>query len=254
MLTAITRDVSPSMNQCELTFLDRTEIDIAQAREEHRSYERSLAEMGAKVISLPAEPDLPDSVFVEDCAIVLDEVAILTHPGALSRRAELPSIAKALEPYRQLRRITEPGTLEGGDVMCIGRTLYVGVSGRTNLAGIAQLSEHVREFDYEVVPVTVHGCLHLKSAVCSLGHEHLLANRDWADLKPMASFAIVDVAPEEPWAANVLAIGNTVLMPSGFPATAARITDRGRRVRTVNIAELRKAEAGVTCSSLIFQS
>jgi len=252
MLTAITRDVSPAINNCELTFLDRVGIDVARAHQEHRAYERALEEFGARVISLPAEPSMPDSVFVEDVAIVLDEVAVLTNPGAESRRAESPSIAAALAPFREIRRIHDPGTIEGGDVMRIGKTLYVGLSSRTNLAGIAQLSGHIKPFGYDVLPVTVHGCLHLKSGICSLGGELLIANRQWVDLTPFAGFTILDVGPAEPSAANVLVFGNTILMPHGFPQTTSRIAARGRAIRHVDITELRKAEAGVTCSSLIF--
>ena len=254
MLTAITRDVSSAINRCELTFLERDDIDVDRARNEHRAYERCLEAFGAKVISLPSDPALPDCVFVEDCAIVLDEIAVMTRPGAVSRRGELPAITAALTPFRALRKIMEPGSLEGGDVLRVGRTLFVGVSMRTNLGGISQLEKHVGEFGYTVRPVTVLGCLHLKSAVCSLGHELLLANRQWIDMKPFAKLDVLDVASTEPTAANVLEFGDTVLMPKGFPETADRVRARGRTVQTVDIGELRKAEAGLTCSSLLFQT
>src|SRR5579872_4391360 len=126
MLTAITRAISPAINRCELEFLERQEIDLAKAAAQHEAYERFLAEMGASVISLPAEPDLPDSVFVEDPALVLDEVAVMTRMGALSRRREVDTLAEALARFRPLRWLQEPATLEGGDVLRIGRKLYVG--------------------------------------------------------------------------------------------------------------------------------
>jgi dimethylargininase len=250
---AVTREVSPAMNRCELSYLDRVEIDVVKAAEQHRQYEACLRGMGAEVISLPAEPELPDSVFVEDPAVVVEEIAILTRPGAESRRREGETLAKTLARFRPLRWIEAPATLEGGDAMRAGRTLYVGASARTNPAGIAQLAQELKAYGYTVAPVEVRGCLHLKSACCYLGDGTVLANRAWADTAALEGMRIVDVAPDEPWAANVLTIGPVALMPAGFPATAEIVERLGWKVRTVDISELRKAEAGVTCSSLIFE-
>jgi dimethylargininase len=252
MLTAVTREVSPAMNWCELSYLDRVEIDIVKAAEQHRQYEACLRAMGADVISLAAEAELPDSVFVEDPAVVVDEVAIMTHPGAESRRREGESLAAALTQFRPLRWMQAPATLEGGDVMRAGKTLYVGASARTNSAGIAQLAAELRPYGYSVKAVEVRGCLHLKSGCCYLGEGIALANREWADTAALEGMRILDVAPDEPWAANVLTIGSVALMPAGFPATVEIVERAGWKVLTVDISELRKAEAGVTCSSLIF--
>ena len=254
MLTAITRAVSPAINQCEIGFIERQAIDLANASQQHRQYESLLAELGAKVVSLPAEPDYPDSVFVEDPAVVVDEVAIMTRMGAASRRGESESLALALAEYRPLRWLREPATLEGGDVMRIGRTLYVGVSHRTNRAGIRQLTDELGPLGYTVVPVAVRGALHLKSACCSLGDGVILANRAWLDLQPLAEFRIVDVAPGEDRAANVLSIGGSVILPASYPRTAEILDRSGLRVRTVDVSELMKAEAGVTCCSLILEA
>jgi len=254
MLIAITRAVSPAINQCEIGFIERQEIDLAKADEQHRRYEALLAELGASVVSLPAEPDYPDSVFVEDPAVVVDEAAIMTRMGAASRRGESESLARALAAYRPLRRLREPATLEGGDVMRIGRTLYVGVGRRTNRAGIEQLAAELGPLGYAVVPVTVRGALHLKTACCWLGEDAILANREWLDLELLKQFRIVDVAPGEGRAANVLALGGSVIVPAGFPGTAEILARVGLRVRTVDVSELMKAEAGVTCSSVIFES
>src|SRR5580692_3503636 len=150
MLTAVTKQVSPAMNRCELSYLDRVEIDIAKAEQQHRQYEECLRAMGAEVIALPAEPDLPDSVFVEDPAVVADEVAVLTRPGAESRRREGESLAKTLARFRPVRWMQAPATLEGGDVMRAGKTLYVGASARSNAAGIAQLAAELSAFGYAV--------------------------------------------------------------------------------------------------------
>jgi dimethylargininase len=253
MLLAITRAVSPAINQCEIGFIERQEIDLAKANEQHRRYQALLGELGAKVVSLPAEPDYPDSVFVEDPAVVVEEVAIMTRMGAASRRGESESLARALTAYRPLRWLREPATLEGGDVMRIGRTLYVGVSHRTNRAGIGQLAGELGPLGYAVVPVTVRGALHLKTACCPLGDGAILANREWLDVEPLAQFRMVDVAPGEERAANVLALGGAVIVPECFPRTAEILAGQGLRVRTLDVSELMKAEAGVTCSSLIFE-
>jgi dimethylargininase len=250
MLTAITRAVSPAISACELTFLDRTAIDYGRAVAQHRVYEECLRALGAHVVSLPALPDLPDSVFVEDPAVVLDEVAVIARPGALSRRLEADRIAEALAAFRPLMRIEAPGTLEGGDVIRAGRELYVGLSQRTNAGGIAQLAAIVKPRGYSVTPVEVRGCLHLKSGACYLGRGTVLANRGWIDATAFARYRIIDVA--EDWAADVLAIGDVILMPAGFPNTAERLEAEGFAVRTVDVSELQKAEAGVTCMSLIF--
>ena len=254
MWKAITRDVSLSMNKCELSFLDRVEIDIREAREQHRAYEDCLRTMGVDVISLPAEDGLPDSVFVEDPAIVLDEVAVIARPGAESRRGESASIAAALAPFRDLRYIAAPATLEGGDVMRVGKTLYVGASARSSAAGAEELASIVRPFGYRVKSVGVRGCLHLKSGCTYLGEGLVLGNREWVDLEALDDLRFIDVASHEPDAANVLRHNDFALMPDCFPATAEIISSLGiKAVFRLNISELRKAEAGVTCSSLIFQ-
>jgi dimethylargininase len=254
MLRAVTRDLSPAIANCELEFLDRQPIDLALAEEQHRQYQACLAELGAHVEILPAEPDLPDSVFVEDPAIVLDEIAVITRMGVLSRRREGESLARALAPYRELRHIVEPGTLEGGDVMRVGKTLYVGYSRRTNVAGIQQLAGILHPFGYFVVPVEVRGCLHLKSACCFIGDDTVLANRAWMDPDALCSLRMLDVPAEEPRGANALRIGDTVLMPAAFPRACELLEHSGFRVRTVDNSELLKAEAGVTCTSLLFET
>jgi len=253
-MIAITRAVSPSMNRCELSYIERVEIDIDKAQAQHCAYEDCLRKMGAEVIALPAEPDLPDSVFVEDPAIVLDEVAVLTRPGVESRRREGESLAETLGRFRPLRRITAPGTLEGGDVMRVEKTLYVGASARSNAEGIHQLSDLLDPFGYNVRAVEVRGCLHLKSGCTYLGDGIVLANRDWVDSDALEGLRIVDVDGEERWAANALTIDGSALMPSCFPKTATMVEKLGWKVYTTDISELRKAEAGVTCSSLIFRA
>jgi len=254
MLTAITRAVSPALNRCELTYLARQEIDVAKAVEQHRGYRDCLVELGLAVLTLPAEPELPDSVFVEDPVVVVDEVAVVARMGAESRREEAESLARALAPYRPLRRLREPATLEGGDVVRVGSRLFVGLSERTNRAGVEQLAAELAPLGYTVCGVEIHGCLHLKSACCWLGGNRLLVNREWLDTSPFAGLELWDVAPGEPAAADVLAIGDTVLIPAAFPATADRLAQLGRRVIPLDVSELMKAEAGVTCMSVVFET
>jgi dimethylargininase len=254
MLRALTRQVGPNFAACELTFLNRQPIDVAKAIGQHRAYEACLTELGANVTSLPADPSFPDGVFVEDPAIVLDEIAIVTRPGAESRRGETEKIARALSRFRELRYIREPGTLEGGDVVTIGKTLYVGLSRRTNYEGIAQLSELLKPYGYRVVPVEVTGCLHLKSAACWAGGDVILANREWIDANQFRDFRIIDVPEDEAASADVLPIAGTTLVPSSFPRTCEILQASGIKVRPIDVSELQKAEAGVTCMSLLFET
>jgi dimethylargininase len=257
-LTAITRAVSPSMNQCELAFMKRQNIDIGKAVAQHGQYEACLRSLGIAVVSLPAAPDYPDAVFVEDPAIVLDEVAIMTRMGAESRRGESESLAEALARFRPLRWISDPGTLEGGDVVLIGRRLFVGKSARSNASGVAQLARELAPFGYSVEAVDVQHCLHLKSACTYLGRGTILANPEWVDLRPFADCRVIEVAPSEPAAADVLAIGlalsDVVIIPASFPETASLLDRAGWRSLAIDVSELQKAEAGVTCMSLIFKS
>jgi dimethylargininase len=254
MLTAITRSVSPSLNNCELGYLPRQTIDVPKAVRQHQAYEACLRDLGVRVISLAAEPGLPDSMFVEDPAVVVDEVAIMTRMGAESRRAESQSLADALSRFRALRWMREPATLEGGDVLRVGSTLLVGLSQRTNAEGVAQLARELAPFGYSVIPVNVSGCLHLKSACCHLGDGTLLANRAWIDVAPLANHRIIDVPPDEPHAANVLAAGGAVLVAAAFPRTAELLESLGYHPRLLDISELMKAEAGLTCSSLLLEA
>ena len=251
---ALTRAVSPSLNACELTWVPRREIDIRLAVEQHHAYERALTELGVHVISLPAQPDMPDAMFVEDPLLVLDEVAIVTRMGCASRRGEGESLASAITPFRPVRFLREPATLEGGDVLRVGRDLFAGLSQRTNEEGIKQLRAEIEPLGYRVHAVEVPGCLHLKSAACSLGEGRILANPAWLDLTPFRDFRVIPVPQEEPGAANVLRIGDTVLMPACFPRTEQMLRREDFHVRTVDISELIKAEAAVTCSSVIFEA
>jgi dimethylargininase len=251
-MIAITREVSPNLDNCELTHLRRVPIDLDLARAQHRNYEDALAELGCDVHRLPAEADFPDSVFVEDTAIVLDEIAIITRPGAPSRQGETASIASALAPFRKLHLIQAPATIDGGDVLQVGKHLFVGLSSRSNQAAIDQLQKVLEPFGYAVHGVAVSGCLHLKSAVSQVAKGTLLINRKLIDTEAFAGLKLIDVDEAEPYAANALLIHDTIIYPTHYPHTRKRLESQHISIWLVDLSELIKAEGAVTCCSLIF--
>jgi dimethylargininase len=191
-------------------------------------------------------------VFIEDTAVVLDEAAIVTRPGAASRRAEVDAVEAALARYRPVRRIAAPATLDGGDVLRIGRVIYVGVSGRTNDAGVRQLADIAAPFGYAIVPVEgLGGCLHLKSAATDVDDGVVIVNPEWIDPSLFRGLTCIEVDPEEPHAANTLRLGRRVLCAASAPRTAARLDARGIETLAVDVSELAKAEGALTCCSVI---
>jgi dimethylargininase len=195
---------------------------------------------------------LPDSVFIEDTAVVLPELAIVTRPGAPSRRAETEAVRTKLQAYRKVAAIEPPGTLDGGDVLTVGRTLFIGRTPRTSAEGIEQTRRLVSAMGYSVVAVSVEGCLHLKSAVTAVSDEVLLVQPLWVNRSAFSGLTLLEVDPRELYAANALRIGDRVIYPSAFPRTAERIAARGIDIHAVDASELPKAESAVTCCSLVF--
>jgi dimethylargininase len=279
MLLALTRAVPRTISRCELTHLEREPIDHARAVEQHAAYERCLERLGCRVERLPDAPDLPDSVFVEDAAVVFDRLAVIARPGASSRRPEVDAMAAALLPYRSLAFIEAPGTLDGGDVLVTPGRVFAGVSGRTNDEGVRQLRSFLAPHGFEVIAVPVTGCLHLKSAVTVAalpadgevdlpvdlppeGGSHmneggggttvLVINRAWVDAAVFAGYDLIDVDPAEPAAANVLPIGGRLICAAEYPKTRGRLDARGFVTHSVPAGELAKAEGGVTCCSVVF--
>ena len=250
-MIAFTRDVSPAIVHCELTHLERVPIDVERARAEHAAYERALAAEGWDVRRIPSPADQPDSVFIEDTAVVLEELAVITRPGAESRRAETLAVAEVLRTHRPIVEIQAPGTLDGGDVLRVGRRIYVGVGARTNKAGVDQLRALTAPHGYDVRPVAFTGALHLKTAVTLVGDDDLLVNPDWVDSSLFGGARILAVDPREPFAANALLVGERVLHGAQFPGTRQVLERGGVRVVSVPVAELAKAEGGVTCCTLL---
>jgi dimethylargininase len=254
MTIAITRQVSPAITRCELTHLQREPIDLGRAAEQHEAYEGCLAELGCRVVRLPTELELPDSVFVEDTAVVFPELAIITRPGAPSRRGETVVVAQALAPYRRIVDIQSPGTLDGGDVLVAGRTVFVGQSARTNARGIEQIRQAASPLGYTVIGIRVTGCLHLKSAVTEVAEGTLLLQPRWVDPAPFDGFDTIEVDSDDLYGANALRIGSQVIYPTAFPKTAARLAARGVSLHLVEADELAKAEGAVTCCCLVFEA
>ncbi len=244
-MIAITREVSPSIARAELTHLERVPIDYARAREQHRQYQAVLASLGWTVVEIPGDPAYPDGVFIEDTAVVLSDVAVITRPGAESRRGETTAVAAALAAYRPLVHIEAPATLDGGDVLVLDDTIYVGLSSRSNAASIEQLRALTGR---EVIGIPLGGALHLKTAITRVSADTLLVNREWIDVTPFARWKLIDVDPTEPFAANALLLGDSVIYARNFERTRARL--RGLDLHLVDADELAKAEGGVTCCCL----
>jgi dimethylargininase len=251
MTIAITRKISPRFNECEITQIDRTPIDLDIARAQHQEYVNALTEVGCKVIELPAEVDLPDSVFVEDAAFILPEVAVITRPGADSRKPETESIIRALSPYRALVHVTAPATVDGGDVLVLGKNIYVGKSTRSNEAAVRQMQELLENYGYQATGVEMHDCLHLKTAVTQVDEQTLLINPKWVDNFHFKDFDWIEVEPSEPFAANCLPVNGQIIFPTSFTKTRAKLEARGYKIQAVTVDELAKAEGAVTCCSLI---
>lgn len=253
---AITRAVSPRIGQCELSYIERQPIDIVRAMAQHELYERLLAAHGCTIVHVADTPGMPDGVFVEDTAIVMDDIAIITRPGAASRLGETESIAEVLQSYRPVLRITEPATLDGGDLLVVNQTLYVGLSQRTNVLGVRQLTAALKAPSSrrtpKIIPVQFQNCLHLKSAVTQIGPETLLVNPEWVDPNQFPGFDCINVHKTEPFAANALRLDDTLLYSASYPRTRRILEVRGFRVERLDVSELEKAEAGVTCCSLVF--
>ena len=245
---AYTRAVSPRLAECQLTHLDRTPIDAARAAEQHANYEAALRQAGFEVIRLPELADDPDAVFVEDTALLLDGDAILTRPGAASRIGEVESTAEGLAGEFELHRITR-GHVDGGDVLRIGKRLYVGLSTRTDAEGIEALADLVQPLGYEVVKAELRDCLHLKTGATYAGNGVLLYNP--AAVDPAQFPGVEPVAVLEPAAANCVRAGDHLILAAGSPRSAELLRDRGFTVVEVDVSELQKAEAGGTCMSLI---
>jgi dimethylargininase len=254
MLIAITRDVSPSIANCELTFIDRQPIDFEAATRQLENYRAALERCGAVVKRLPADSRYPDSCFVEDTAIVVDEVAVIASMGAVSRRGETAAVEAELAPYRRIARITLPATIDGGDVLRVGKKILVGLSTRTNEAGVVQLARLLEPAGYQVIPVRTSQSLHFKSDCTAIDDSTLLVNPDRIQVEDLQAFTTIHTPPNEPEAANVLRVNATLFVQAGFPVTMERLQRLHSSVEILDTSEFRKAEAALTCLSILFET
>lgn len=253
-LIAITHVPSPNMQEYERTFVDDQPIDLDIALLQHEAYREALEQCGAKVTILGANRAMADCVFVEDTALVLDEIAVMMSPGAESRRREPAGIEPELRKYRRIERVSLPGTIDGGDIVVSGKSVYVGESARTNAAGIEMLRQILAPYGYSVTGVKTTGCLHLKTACSALPDGRFLVNIDWIDASMLPADQLLHVPTNEPWAGDVLVIGSKIIVSSAFPETIGLLRAQGWDVIPVNVSEYAKAEGGVTCLSLVFRA
>ncbi|HMV28385.1 MAG TPA: arginine deiminase family protein, partial [Anaerolineales bacterium] len=241
MTIAITRHISSRFNECEITHIERTPINLEIARSQHEAYVRALAELGCQVIELPEETELPDSVFVEDTAFILPEVAVITRPGADSRKPEVESIIPALSPYRPLLHVATPATVDGGDVLVAGKQIFVGMSTRSNREVVTQLNALLEDFGYKVWGVELRDCLHLKTAVTRVNDQTLLLNKAWVDASNFPGYDLIEIDASEPFAANCLPVRGKIIYPTTFPKTRNLLENKGFRIVPVDLSELAKA-------------
>ena len=252
MQIAITRAVSPDIANVGSS-ANGQEIDYKKACRQHGDYIERLMRAKMLVVSILIHPILPLSVFVEDAAVVVDEVAVMTRQGASDRRAEGDTISPTLAYYRPLKLMTPPATLDGGDIIRVERTLFVGLSERTNLAGITQLREILGPYGYEIKTVKVRNGSHLKSACTYIGKQTMLMNPKKVDATAFEGFEMVEVPGSEQDAGNTLLVGDKLFLSSTFTETQDLLTRRGFDVQAINISEFQKAGGALTCMSLIFQ-
>jgi dimethylargininase len=247
---ALVRRPSSRMADGIVTYGERETVDTALAAKQHDAYVAALAAAGWQVREVAPADDLPDSAFIEDTVVVCGDLAVLTRPGAPERRAEVAGTEEAVRVLGlEVGRIEEPGTLDGGDVLTVGRTLYVGRGGRTNDEGIGRLEQLARPHGYEVVTVPLRDVLHLKSAITALPDGTMIAaDSSLIDTGPLPPLLTV---PEEAGSHVVPLGGDTVLMAASAPRTAQLLTDSGLDVIAVDIGEFEKMEGCVTCLSVL---
>ncbi|HAA67858.1 MAG TPA: dimethylargininase [Planctomycetaceae bacterium] len=250
-MLALTHSPSPRMDQCLLTFLDRQPIDCDLAQQQHRAYCQMLRRAGVRVRTLQTHLRSPDAAFIEDTAVILDEITILASPGNAARRRELVAVERELADLHLIRRIEPPAMLEGGDVLRIRRELLVGLSSRTNSKGIEALTQIVKPCGYRVIPIPVDHCLHLKTACTALNDHTLLINPDWIDTANLSRFNLLSVPAGEPWAANVIRLNHHICLPAAHRQTATLLRQSSFQIQTLDLSEFAKAEGGISCLSLL---
>ena len=220
--------------------------------QQHHAYRQALLSLGLDVIVLPAEPVYPDAYFVEDPAIITPKIAVITRPGAPSRRGEETTLEPFLEYYRPLYHIQPPGTLDGGDVLMVGEHFFIGLSERTNMEGATQLTTILADAGHTSETVKLPGGLHLKSSVNYVGKNTLLITKSLVDHPAFSNYQKILIDDDEAYAANTLWVNDTLIMPKGYPKTHARIARMGMKIILLDVSEVQKMDGGLTCMSLRF--
>lgn len=220
--------------------------------EQHSAYIETLRSLGLDVIVLDPLLDYPDAYFVEDIAVVTPDVAIITNPGAESRRGEADTIESILAEYRETLRIQAPGTVDGGDVLMVGTHFFIGISDRTNRTGAEQLTSILEAYGNALTVVSVHSGLHLKSSVNYVGQNTLLTTEGYADVDQFREYDKIVVDKSEKYAANTVLIDNSLIIPKGFPKTRERLLTLDLNIIELDVSEMRKMDGGLTCMSVRF--
>lgn len=249
---AIVRNVPNSYQQCVTSFHDTPLINVDIAKQQHQQYCKTLSQLGLKLIRIDADDALPDCCFTEDPAIVFGDLAIITYPGTPTRVAETVEMEKTLLQLKKIYHITPPATLEGGDVLKIGKNIFIGNSKRTNEEGIKQVAAIIEPKGYKVTPVKIWNTLHLKSVCTYLGNNCIILSEGYLDDEIFYAFDKIIVPKEEGYCANILEINGKVLIPKGFPKTKSLIEYKGFSVIELEMSEIEKAEGALTCLSIIF--
>lgn len=250
---AITRGVSSNIGACELTYRSRENIDFVKAAVQLEQYCDLLRKWDVNLLTIPASDTYPDCCFVQDTAVILDEVCVVASMGAITRQGEVSEVERLVSPFRRVRRILPPATLDGGDLVQVGRRLFVGLSTRTNARGIVALERIVEPFGYTVVPVSVNGGLHLTTGCGVINDETVLLNPRWLDARAFRGLRQLHVSEEEPWAANTIRVEDSVCLEEKAPRTIDLVQPYVSTIDTLDISEFRKAEGSLSCLSLIFR-
>ena len=243
---------TPGKNITEgLTSTELGQPDYEKALVQHGEYINALKECGLEVVVLKEDDLYPDATFVEDVALLTNGCAIITNPGAPSRRGETAQIKTVLKDYfSNIEEIQHPGTVEAGDIMMVGKHFYIGLSQRTNEAGARQVIEILEKYGMSGSVVGLEKVLHLKTGVSYLEHNNLIACGEFLSKKEFKDFNILEIVDDESYAANCIWVNDRVLIPEGFPKARKTIEDAGYRVIEVDVSEFRKIDGGLSCLSL----
>jgi len=248
---AITRKPGKDFAQ-GITTSDLGVPDYELIIQQHNAYVETLQNLGLEVIVLEPLPDYPDAYFVEDTAVVTTDVAIITNPGAETRKSEVNSIEPILAKYRKTARIEASGTVDGGDVLMADRHFFIGLSQRTNKEGARQLGQILSSYGHSYTCIKVSAGLHLKSSINYIGKNSLIITEDYASKPEFKSYEKIVPDKSEEYVANSLLINENLMLPKGFPLIKKVLIDRGFSIIELNVSEIRKMDGGLTCLSLRF--